>query len=152
MLSKHTKKWAKTILLLMCIVIITGCLGQTLMTSFRENMTNFPKLNLNKKDKKSLDLPLNPSFDANTISDSESDLSQQPTNDLNQYVLKSSIVPPVCPKCPDVINTGSATKCPPCPPCARCPESPFTCKKVPDYNAMNHDPLNIVRPNITRQI
>lgn len=148
--SKQTKKWAKPILLLICIVIIVGCLGQTLMTSFRENMTNNPKLNLNKKkdiNKKNLELELNPQFDSQSSPDVDA------ISNLNQYVLKSSIVPPVCPKCPDVVNTGNTNhKCPPCPPCGRCPEPQFTCKKVPDYNAMNLDPLNVVRPNITRQI
>jgi hypothetical protein len=59
------------------------------------------------------------------------------------YILKSEVIPPVCPKCPDpVVNCPGegkfdATKCPPCPPCARCPEPAFECKKVPNYNAFN---------------
>jgi len=60
-------------------------------------------------------------------------------NDL--YILKSEIVPPVCPACPamkcDASNGGAEKKCPPCPPCARCPEPAFDCKKVPNYNGSN---------------
>ena len=52
----------------------------------------------------------------------------------DEYILKSSVVPPVCPKCPDAYVCPRQKPCPPCPACARCPEQPFTCKKVPDYN------------------
>jgi len=59
------------------------------------------------------------------------------------YILKSQVVPPVCPKCPDPIvqcpDNNDVTKCPPCPPCSRCPEPAFDCKKVPNYNAFNPD-------------
>lgn len=59
-----------------------------------------------------------------------------PPGDEDLYILKSEIVPPVCPKCPDVTvcPKGDNAKCPPCPPCARCPEPSFECKKVPNYN------------------
>lgn len=64
-------------------------------------------------------------------------------NDSN-YMLKTEMVPPVCPKCPDVTIDESfqRKKCPPCPPCARCPEPAFKCKKVPDYSfsTMNNLP------------
>jgi len=69
-------------------------------------------------------------------------------------MLKSSIVPPVCPACPAVRcnnnsssnssgNNGGGTpaKCPPCPPCARCPEPSFECKKVPNYNITDNNVL-----------
>ena len=60
-----------------------------------------------------------------------------PSGDEDLYILKSQVVPPVCPKCPDIKNDckASSKECPPCPPCARCPESSFTCKKVPNYSA-----------------
>ncbi len=61
--------------------------------------------------------------------------SQIPPGKEDQYILKSEIVPPVCPACPPQLACPSKAKCPPCPPCARCPESPFTCKKVPDYSS-----------------
>ena len=50
------------------------------------------------------------------------------------YVLKSSIVPPVCPKCPQRSACPRQEPCQPCPPCGRCPEPSFTCKKVPNYS------------------
>ena len=53
------------------------------------------------------------------------------------YVLKSQMVPPVCPKCPDPVVTTGGKVPPPCPPCARCPEPAFDCKKVPNYTAFN---------------
>ena len=61
-----------------------------------------------------------------------------PTGRQDMYILKSQIVPPVCPACPSscALKPGSY---PPCPPCARCPESAFTCKKVPAYGAESSD-------------
>jgi hypothetical protein len=63
------------------------------------------------------------------------------TEDL--YILKSEVVPPVCPKCPDVTMSSSSDKeqCPPCPACARCPEPSFDCKKVPNYQSMDPNML-----------
>ena len=57
--------------------------------------------------------------------------------DLSKYILKSEIVPPVCPKCPDSRSCPRQKPCPPCPPPGRCPEAAFECKKVPSHNAMN---------------
>jgi hypothetical protein len=51
------------------------------------------------------------------------------------YILKSEIVPPVCPACPPSTIIPRQEQCPPCPACARCPEPSFECKKVPNYNA-----------------
>ena len=69
--------------------------------------------------------------------------SQIPSGQEDLYILKSQVVPPVCPKCPDPIvqcpDNFDANKCPPCPPCARCPEPAFDCKKVPNYNAFNQN-------------
>lgn len=62
--------------------------------------------------------------------------------DLSKYVLKSEIVPPVCPKCPDSRSCPRPKPCPACPPCARCPEPSFECKKVPNYNAINASSVN----------
>ena len=58
-----------------------------------------------------------------------------PKCDSDLYILKSEIVPPVCPKCPDVCPKKA--KCPPCPPCGRCPSAPFKCKSVPNYDMEN---------------
>ena len=56
-----------------------------------------------------------------------------PSGDNDLYILKTQIVPPVCPACPNV----GEQKCQPCPSCARCPEPAFECKKVPNYNSTN---------------
>lgn len=67
---------------------------------------------------------------------------QIPAGDEDLYILKSQIVPPVCPACPTVCpNGGSNEPPPPCPPCARCPEPAFECKKVPNYSSSNSDYL-----------
>lgn len=78
--------------------------------------------------------------------------SQIPPGQEDLYMLKSEIVPPVCPACPAMkcpAGSGSGSggggggekKCPPCPPCARCPEPAFECKKVPNYSGGNDDVL-----------
>jgi hypothetical protein len=65
--------------------------------------------------------------------------NQIPPGQEDLYILKSQVVPPVCPACPPQIaaHRQDNTKCPPCPPCARCPEPAFDCKKVPNYNSFN---------------
>ena len=69
--------------------------------------------------------------------------SQIPPGQEDLYILKSEIVPPVCPACPSSSACPSSKKetCPPCPACARCPEPSFECKKVPNYDAINDDYL-----------
>lgn len=73
--------------------------------------------------------------------------SRIPPGQENLYILKSEIVPPICPACPNVNcnnSSNSEKKCQPCPPCARCPEPSFECKKVPNYNSrglMNQLPI-----------
>ena len=73
--------------------------------------------------------------------------SQIPDGQEDLYILKSEVVPPVCPKCPEPIlkcpDSNDTTKCPPCPPCARCPEPNFSCRKVANYNAFNPDTMPI---------
>ena len=71
-----------------------------------------------------------------------------PPGQENLYILKSEIVPPICPACPtvncDKCANSDANKCQPCPACARCPEPSFECKKVPNYNSkglMNQLPI-----------
>lgn len=66
--------------------------------------------------------------------------SQIPIGDQDLYILKSQIVPPVCPECPPVNCGDCKTKCQPCPPPARCPEPSFDCKKVPNYKAAKTNP------------
>ena len=59
---------------------------------------------------------------------------QIPEGDEDLYILKSQIVPPVCPKCPDVKKCDTTKDCPPCPAPQRCPDRPFECKMVPKYS------------------
>lgn len=71
--------------------------------------------------------------------------SEIPSGHEDLYILKSQVIPPVCPVCPPpIVKEGNdsngvfdVSKCPPCAPCARCPEPSFDCKKVPNYNAFN---------------
>ena len=68
--------------------------------------------------------------------------SQIPPGHEDLYILKSQVVPPVCPACP--VSQASCPRqepCPPCPACARCPEPAFECKKVPNYNAIDEQYL-----------
>jgi hypothetical protein len=67
--------------------------------------------------------------------------SQIPAGQEDLYILKSQIVPPVCPACPVGAAYPRQEKCPPCPACARCPEPSFECKKIPNYNAMGSDQM-----------
>lgn len=94
----------------------------------------------------------NMTYNPNVITGSVNDnvkgvtLNNIPKGSEDLYILKSKIVPPVCPKCPDVINihkNDTKKSCPPCPPCGRCPEPAFECKKVPIYSRFNNP---IVRP------
>jgi len=67
--------------------------------------------------------------------------SQIPPGQEDLYILKSEVVPPVCPACPTSAACPRQEKCPPCPACARCPEPAFECKKVPNYSAIGDDYL-----------
>lgn len=60
------------------------------------------------------------------------------------YILKSEVVPPVCPACPTISECPRQEPCPPCPPCGRCPEPAFECKKVPNYTT--NDDRYLPRP------
>ena len=63
--------------------------------------------------------------------------SQIPSGQEDLYILKSQVVPPVCPVCPSSASCPRQEACQPCPPCARCPEPSFECKKVPNYASSN---------------
>ena len=67
--------------------------------------------------------------------------SAVPEGDEDLYMLKSQMIPPVCPACPEVKACPREKPCPPCPPCARCPEPSFECKKVPNYSSKRNDSL-----------
>ena len=64
--------------------------------------------------------------------------SQIPPGDEDLYILKSQVVPPVCPACTTMTYPREA-KCRPCKPCGRCPEPSMTCKAVPNYNAIGNN-------------
>jgi len=64
-----------------------------------------------------------------------------PPGQEDMYILKSEIVPPVCPVCPQASACPRQEKCQPCPSCARCPEPAFECKKVPNYSSSNDNYL-----------
>lgn len=64
-----------------------------------------------------------------------------PPGDEDLYILKSQVVPPVCPACPTSSACPREEPCPACPPCARCPEPSFECKKVPNYNSNSNNYL-----------
>jgi len=66
-----------------------------------------------------------------------------PPGQEDLYILKSEIVPPVCPACPTSAACPRKEPCPPCPACARCPEPAFECKKVPNYNSINNEYLPV---------
>ena len=70
--------------------------------------------------------------------------SKPPSADADggdEWILKSKIVPPVCPKCPEQTKCDCGATCPPCPAPARCPEPAFECKKVPNYRSTNDNYL-----------
>lgn len=66
-----------------------------------------------------------------------------PPGQEDLYILKSEIVPPVCPACPVSTACPREEPCPACPACARCPEPSFECKKVPNYNTINDSYLPV---------
>ena len=63
--------------------------------------------------------------------------SDIPAGQQDLYILKSQVVPPVCPACPPATACPRQEPCPPCPACERCPEPAFECKKVPNYASAN---------------
>ena len=69
---------------------------------------------------------------------------QVPAGDEDLYILKSQIVPPVCPACPTACPKSKKKDedCPSCPPCGRCPKPSITCKAVPNYDTAPLPMLN----------
>ena len=75
--------------------------------------------------------------------------SMIPQGQEDLYILKSQVVPPVCPACPTVNacpTENSKDKCPPCKPCGRCPEPSFECKKTYNYNSSGSGANNLPMP------
>jgi len=110
-----------------------GPAGDTVLTGPSSGSTYHKKANSNKLDNHTpLGIPG----------------SQIPSGDEHLYILKSEVIPPVCPACPSINvcpnqNSNNNGTPPPCPPCARCPEPAFDCKKVPNYNRNNSQYLPV---------
>ena len=93
------------------------------------------------RDDPEVDIRNNPYIEPKNTSKEGLSRDQIPRGDEDLYVLKSEIVPPVCPACPTVTSCPKQEPCRPCPPCARCPEPAFECKKVPNYKTNDDDYL-----------
>lgn len=115
-------------------------------TTGERTVTNQPNANT-RATNRSLPSDYNSAYSASLTSNTQpSNLSKGisknmiPAGQEDLYILKSEVVPPVCPACPDpvLMCEGNGKKdCPPCPPCGRCPEPSFECKKVPNYGTGN---------------
>lgn len=105
-------------IILLLALVFCGCLGSK--RYFMEGMTS-------QDDKAKDNSALPPGIPLKDI----------PVGEEDMYILKSEIVPPVCPVCPQAAACPRQEKCPPCPACARCPEPAFECKKVPNYSSSN---------------
>tara|TARA_B100001175_G_C19166832_1_gene475544 strand:+ start:134 stop:601 length:468 start_codon:yes stop_codon:yes gene_type:complete len=128
------------ILLLLVAVLLMALLGEKFYDRMiREGMTN------SDSDSSSVSGNVNVADYTNNVDNSSLDNEEPLEMKGDKYMLKSHVVPPVCPKCPDfVLNAKELRKkmkesCPPCPPCARCPEPSFDCKKVPNYTSSSVD-------------
>lgn len=140
-------------MLILIIIILSTLVQPTIETMTTDNYNEYVgNNNLNKEMKSENDDFEEQEYDddnnapyANSYWTRKRDLNNEMVRgkdiepeDEDLYILKSSIVPPVCPKCPDAKVCPRQKPCPPCPPCARCPEPSFTCKKVPNYQAPNN--------------
>ena len=121
----------------------SGAYGGNIGTSFMSGPggnnnaypTNTPMTNPNK-----INTSLNATGKYNSSLPQGIPKSMIPPGNEDLYILKSEVVPPVCPSCPAPIMSSSSSKndssqCAPCPGPARCPEPSFTCQKVPNYTA-----------------
>ena len=119
------------IFLILLASLIVCCLGFSAL----EGMTNNSSLASNTES--TLDFASNEEKIQSSVPASKMKAipkNQIPEGDEDLYILKSQIVPPVCPKCPDVKKCDTEKECPPCPAPQRCPEKPYECKMVPKYS------------------
>ena len=114
------------LIVVLLLIILYYSLGNMLLEGFGHHDSDYVNSNYNE------DLP---------NSEQGIPASQIPIGNEDLYILKSQIVPPVCPACPPVLACDNNKKCQPCPPCARCPEPAFECKKVPNYQSTNNSYL-----------
>lgn len=120
-------------LILLLSLIFASCLG----TFLREGMSSQrTATGSNGNSITAITGPL-----GNTAVATTNGVNNVPHGQEDLYILKSQIVPPVCPMCPAAISCPKQEKTPPCPPCARCPEPAFECKKVPNYASSNDNYL-----------
>jgi hypothetical protein len=120
---------AKLLLLLLIILGLGMCCGAAVVEGFR-----------NQKEKNDVqdaeaDDEVNLRETAKLANPKGIPKSEIPEGNEDLYILKSQVVPPVCPACPVSATVPREKPCPPCPPCARCPEPAFECKKVPNYDS-----------------
>jgi hypothetical protein len=149
-------------IILMLALVCASCLGKYITEGFNSNSNTdsysdkYDMLNRSTiANSKSTKAKVTPSKDLDDSADNIINLgyspnvetplgvpaSQIPPGQNDMYVLKSEVIPPVCPACPEVVLSEETVraigkKCPPCPPCARCPEPSFECKKVPNYSSV----------------
>lgn len=139
------------LMIVLLLIILYYSLGDMLLEGFghhdSDNLFSEQHINTPKND---LSRDLNVEYTDNLNANYNEDLpnteegipaSQIPIGNEDLYILKSQIVPPVCPACPPVLACDNNKKCQPCPPCARCPEPAFECKKVPNYQSTNNSYL-----------
>ena len=112
------------------VIQYNGSLGEQMQpnnfdSTYDQTSYNQPSATMNNSDNK-YNSYLPPGIPASQIPKGQEDL----------YILKSEVVPPVCPMCPSN-SIARQEPCPACPPCGRCPEASFECKKVPNYDAAN---------------
>lgn len=113
---------------------VEGLTNETVNVNFNNNLSKNKdkKLNTSEFKNSASSKSSNTTYSPNTFTS-----SQIPKGDEDLYILKSEVVPPVCPACPTVAACPRQEPPPPCPPCARCPEPAFDCKKVPNYSSNN---------------
>lgn len=120
--------------ILLLSLVFCGCLGSFV----REGMTNQEPSDTSDDNEHNTNVD---SFQSSASLPEGVHRSDIPPGQQDMYILKSEVVPPVCPRCPQAAACPRQEKCQPCPPCARCPEPAFECKKVPNYSSSNDNYL-----------
>lgn len=121
-------------IILLLSLVFCGCLGN-FMSDGREGMSS------RRNDVIIIEKNTSASASASSALPSGIPSYEIPPGQRDMYILKSEIVPPVCPMCPQASACPRQEKCQPCPSCARCPEPAFECKKVPNYSSSNSNYL-----------
>ena len=122
-----------TLLAIILCTIIFGMLGRTVVEGLENQRTKDRDSHEDQRD-------YDPEIRRHPLSKGIGK-HQIPQGEEDKYILKSQIVPPVCPACPQNTACSREKECPACPSCARCPEPAFDCKKVPNYQSNNEQYL-----------